>query len=66
MYASVHDTVKAGDVKALEAMVKEGASINEVDNTRDRFTPLHWACQTGALEVTYSFLFVIIFQYDPT
>jgi len=47
----VHEAVKAGDVKALEALVKEGASVNEVDDTRDRFTPMHWAAYTGALEV---------------
>lgn len=32
--------------------MKNGASINEVDD-RDKFTPLHTACNTGALEVGY-------------
>ena len=50
-FASVHEAVKNGDVGELEAMVKNGASVNEIDNTKDRFTPLHWACHRGALEV---------------
>ena len=31
-------------------MVKAGASINEVDQ-ENKFTPLHWAAHSGALEV---------------
>ena len=49
-YANIHAAVSAGDVNALETMVKAGASINEVDE-RDKFTPLHSACNAGALEV---------------
>jgi hypothetical protein len=37
-------------------MVKDGASINEIDGTKDKFTPLHWACHVGALEVSYPLL----------
>ncbi|XP_052277014.1 ankyrin repeat domain-containing protein 42-like [Dreissena polymorpha] len=48
-YANIHEAVNAGDVVALETMVKAGASINEV-NERDKFTPLHCACNVGALE----------------
>ncbi len=55
-YTCIHDAVKNGDVRELEAMVKAGASVNEVDNTKDRFTPLHWACHRGALEVKLSLL----------
>ena len=47
---NIHDAVAHGDVIALETMVKNGASINEVEE-RDKFTPLHTACNTGALEV---------------
>ncbi|KAH3879584.1 hypothetical protein DPMN_003489 [Dreissena polymorpha] len=50
-YANIHEAVNAGDVVALETMVKAGASINEV-NERDKFTPLHCACNVGALEVS--------------
>ena len=50
-YESVHEAVRHGDVEELEAMVKDGASINEIDGTKDKFTPLHWACHVGALEV---------------
>ena len=32
-------------------MVKRGASINEVDKSRDQFTPLHCAAYYGSLEV---------------
>ena len=49
-YAGIHDTVKNGDTSELEAMVKDGASVNELENTKDRFTPMHWACHKGALE----------------
>lgn len=48
-YSGIHDAVAHGDLAALETMVKNGASINEVDE-RDKFTPLHSACNTGALE----------------
>ncbi|XP_071954982.1 ankyrin repeat domain-containing protein 42-like [Antedon mediterranea] len=48
--SSVHEAVRQGDVLELEAMVKRGASINEVENTKDKFTPIHWACHTGSLE----------------
>ncbi len=50
-YSSIHDAVRNGDVRELEAMVKNGASVNEVDSTKDKFTPVHWACHRGALEV---------------
>ncbi|XP_060580276.1 ankyrin repeat domain-containing protein 42-like isoform X2 [Ruditapes philippinarum] len=48
-YSGIHEAVASGDVNALETMVKSGASINEVDD-RDKFTPLHSACNVGALE----------------
>lgn len=51
--SSIHDAVKLGVVEEVEYMVKEGASVNEVDKTKDRFTPLHWACEKGALEVLH-------------
>ncbi|XP_033630922.1 ankyrin repeat domain-containing protein 42-like [Asterias rubens] len=46
---NVHDAVRNGDTLSLEAMVKRGASINEVD-AKNKFTALHWACHGGALE----------------
>ncbi|XP_067670309.1 ankyrin repeat domain-containing protein 42-like [Haliotis asinina] len=49
---TIHDVVKNSDVFHLEAMVKNGASINEVDE-RDNFTPLHAACNVGALECVH-------------
>lgn len=58
-YKGVHEAVKSGDVKALESMVKEGASVNEIDDSRDRFTPLHWAACTGALEVRGDAFFAV-------
>ncbi|NXS55741.1 ANR42 protein, partial [Brachypteracias leptosomus] len=48
-YASVHETVKAGDVEQLASMIKSGASINEVDSVH-KFTPLHCAAHSGSLE----------------
>jgi len=50
----IHDAVKLGNVHILEAMVKNGASINEHDTTKDHFTPLHWACHVGSLEVRFA------------
>ena len=50
-YQSIHDAVKNCDVLHLELMVKNGASVNEVE-PKDKFTPLHTACNGGALEVT--------------
>ena len=50
-FGTVHEAVKNGDFRELEMMVKAGASVNEVDTTKDRFTPIHWACHKGALEV---------------
>ena len=52
----IHDAVKEGNVQTLEVMVKNGASINEHDTTKDHFTPLHWACHVGSLEVRCSFV----------
>lgn len=46
---SVHDAVRTGNVLELEAMVKRGGSLNELDPD-NKFTPLHWACHSGALE----------------
>lgn len=39
----------------LERMVKEGASLNEVDE-KEKFTPLHWAAYLGALEALILFI----------
>jgi len=50
------DALKDGDVHKLEVIVKNGASINEHDATKDHFTPLHWACYVGSLEVRLSFV----------
>ena len=50
---NIHDAVRCGDTLELEAMVKRGASINEVD-AKSKFTAIHWACHTGALEVCRS------------
>ena len=55
---SIHDAVKLGNVQVLEAMVKNGASVNELDTTKDHFTPLHWACHVGSLEVRHCLLFL--------
>ena len=50
-FSSIHEAVQNGDVGELEGMVRDGASVNEIDSTKDRFTPMHWACHRGALEV---------------
>lgn len=49
-FGSIHDAVRAGDVKQLSEIVRRGASINEVDILH-KFTPLHWAAHSGSLEV---------------
>uniref|UniRef100_A0A0B6ZR97 Uncharacterized protein n=1 Tax=Arion vulgaris TaxID=1028688 RepID=A0A0B6ZR97_9EUPU len=49
---SIHDAVKNCDVQQLELIVKSGSSINEVE-PKDKFTPLHTACNVGALECVH-------------
>ena len=49
-FGSIHDAVRAGDVKQLSEIVERRASINEVD-VLHTFTPLHWAAHSGSLEV---------------
>lgn len=61
-YQSIHDAVKNCDVLHLEVMVKNGASVNEVE-PRDKFTPLHSACNAGALECVHWLLW---HGADPT
>lgn len=46
---SIHEAVRHGSIEQLTEMVKNGASVNEVDKTH-KFTPTHWACYVGALE----------------
>ncbi|XP_075402492.1 ankyrin repeat domain-containing protein 42 isoform X3 [Tenrec ecaudatus] len=46
---SIHDAVRAGDVKQLSERVEHGANINEVDALH-KFSPLHWAAHSGSLE----------------
>uniref|UniRef100_G1LF83 Ankyrin repeat domain 42 n=1 Tax=Ailuropoda melanoleuca TaxID=9646 RepID=G1LF83_AILME len=48
-FGSIHDAVRAGDVKQLSDIIERGASINEVDILH-KFTPLHWAAHSGSLE----------------
>lgn len=50
-FSSIHDAVRAGDVKQLSEIVERGVSINEVDILH-KFTPLHWAAHSGSLEVS--------------
>ncbi|XP_028729294.1 ankyrin repeat domain-containing protein 42 isoform X3 [Peromyscus leucopus] len=48
-FGSIHDAVRAGDVKQLSDIVARGANLNEVD-VLHQFTPLHWAAHSGSLE----------------
>nr|XP_039250501.1 ankyrin repeat domain-containing protein 42-like [Styela clava] len=48
-YTSIHDAVMHGSIKQLEEMVKNGASVNEVE-PKYKFTPVHCACYAGAVE----------------
>ncbi|KAK3801224.1 hypothetical protein RRG08_010447 [Elysia crispata] len=61
-YQSIHDAVRNCDVLHLELMVKNGASVNEVE-PKDKFTPLHTACNVGALECVHWLLW---HGADPT
>ena len=49
-FSSIHEAVRFGDVTELQAMVQSGAGINDLD-PKFKFTPLHWACNYGSLEV---------------
>ncbi|XP_052014582.1 ankyrin repeat domain-containing protein 42 isoform X1 [Apodemus sylvaticus] len=48
-FSSIHDAVRAGDVKQLSDIVERGTNLNEVDPLHN-FTPLHWAAHSGSLE----------------
>lgn len=61
-YQTIHDAVRNCDVLHLEVMVKNGASVNEVE-PKDKFTPLHTACNTGSLECLHWLLW---HGADPT
>ncbi|XP_059144476.1 ankyrin repeat domain-containing protein 42-like [Physella acuta] len=61
-YQSIHDAVRNCDVLHLEVMVRNGASVNEVE-PKDKFTPLHTACNAGALECVHWLLW---HGADPT
>ena len=52
-FSSIHEAVQHGDVVQLQAMVQQGAGLNDVDS-KFKFTSLHWATQTGALEVNHT------------
>ena len=62
-YTGIHGAVECGDVLELEAMVKNGASINEVEE-KDKFTPLHTACNSGACIHRLHVYYIIIFIND--
>jgi len=47
---TIFDTIRQGNLEALENIVKRGASINEIEKSKDAFTPLHCACYFGSLE----------------
>ncbi|KAL3312890.1 Ankyrin repeat domain-containing protein 42 [Cichlidogyrus casuarinus] len=49
MYKNIHDAVKSGNVTAVAELVKQGASVNELDC--NNMTPLHWAANVGAIEI---------------
>jgi hypothetical protein len=49
---SIFEFIKTGKVEELEDCVKRGASINEIEKTRDKFSPLHCAAYYGSLEVS--------------
>ncbi|CAE1153069.1 ANKRD42 [Acanthosepion pharaonis] len=61
-YANIHEAVKCEDIKEVEEMVKCGANINEI-SIKNKFTPLHSACNAGALECVHWLLWQ---GADPT
>lgn len=50
-YIGIYDVVRNGDVLELELMVKNGVSINEVEEF-DKFIFLYSVCNVGVLEVS--------------
>ena len=50
IYRTPEEAIKVDDIEALEEMVRNGASINQVDDVH-KFTCLHWASFHGALQV---------------
>ena len=55
--SNVHEAVRFGDVTELQARVQSGAGINDTDS-KFKFTPLHWACNYGSLEVLEHKLYI--------
>ena len=55
---TIFDAIKHSKIEDLEAIVKQGASINQVEKSRDKFTPVHTAAFYGSLEVNILFKYV--------
>lgn len=47
---TIFEAIKYGKIEDLEGNVRQGALINQVEKTRDKFTPLHTAAFYGSLE----------------
>ncbi|RNA14408.1 ankyrin repeat domain-containing 42 [Brachionus plicatilis] len=59
----IFEFIKNADIENLENCIKRGTSINEVEKSRDRFSPLHCAAYFGSLECLHWLLWQ---GADPT
>ena len=50
---TIFDSIRQAKVEDLEVCIKRGSTINEIEKTRDKFTPLHCAAYYGSLEVNF-------------
>ena len=50
---TIFDSIRQAKVEDLEVCIKRGSTINEIEKTRDKFTPLHCAAYHGSLEVNF-------------
>jgi ankyrin repeat protein len=64
---TIHEAVRLNNVKELEAIVDRGANINDIDvHSHDKFTALHWAANSGSLEVCITRLITNTFMSHVT
>lgn len=52
MSKNIFDCIKEANVDELESVIKRGAGVNELEKSKDKFTPLHSAAYYGSLEVS--------------
>ena len=60
---TIFNCIREANVEKLENCVRRGADVNEIDKSRDKFSPLHCAAYYGSLECLHWLLWQ---EADPT